>query len=121
MMPPLTITEKDQKILSWGALLAGVLLTASGLFGVWVQGLFYRGGFPTPATFGEVRMAFTLPAAVTALGSMIVAGVLFTSSITATWSPRRKLVVFVCFGVFVLVGCAVAGHLATTRIANILN
>jgi hypothetical protein len=120
MTPPLIITERDRKILSWVALLAGVVLTTSGLFGVWIQGLFYQGGFPTPATFGEVRMAFTLPAAVTTLGSMIVAGVLFASSITAAWSPR-KLVVFVCFGIFVLLACAVAGHLATTRIANILN
>ena len=120
-MAPTQITEREGKILSWIALLVGVLLTITGLFGVWVQGLFYRGGFPTPATFGEVRMAFTLPAAVTTLGSLIVTCVVFASSIALTWSPRQKLTVVVCYGVIVLLGCGVAGHLATTRIASMLN
>ena len=120
-MMPLSITARDRKILAWILLVIGALMTAGGLFGVWLQGLFYRGGFPTAATFGEVRSAFTWPTAVTTLGSLIVAGVLFSSSITATWTPRRRLVAFVCFGVFVLVACAVCGHLATARVAKILN
>ena len=99
----------------------GVLLTTSGLLGIWVQGLFYERGFPTPATFEKVRMMFTLPAAVTTLGSMVVAGVLFGSTLTTSWSLSKRLVIFICFGVIVILGCTVCGHLATARIAKILN
>ena len=120
-MTSISITARDRKMLSWILLLMGALATASGLFGVWLQGSFYRGGFPTAATFGEIRSAFTWPTALTTLGSLIVAGVLFASPITASWPPRRRLVVFICFGLFVLVTCAICGHLATARVAYILN
>ena len=118
---PLFLTARDRHIVAWILFFVGALMTAGGLLGVWVQGLFYEGGFPTPATFGEIRLAFTLPAAVTTLGSLMVGGVLFASSITASWSPRRRLLVFVCFGGLVLLGCAVCGHLAAARVERILN
>ncbi len=102
-------------------MLIGVLLTTGGLFGVWLQGLFYRGGFPTPATFGEVRAAFTWPAMFTALGSLMVAGVLLASSLTTAWSARRKLVALFVFAVFVVLGCVLCGHLAAVRVAGLLN
>lgn len=117
--PP--ITARDRRILLWIVLFSGVLLTAGGIFGVWVQGLVYQGGFPTPATCGEVRMAFTLPAAMTTLGSMIVSWVVFASSCTASWSPRKRVAVCICFGLIVMSGCVVCGHLATARVAKILN
>lgn len=120
-MTSVTITPRDRKVVPWIILVLGSFLTAGGLFGVWLQGMLYQDGFPTPATFGEVRLAFTGPAAVTTLGSFVVSGVLFSSSITAGWSPRRRLAVFVCFGVFVLLACVVCGHLATARVAKILN
>ncbi len=119
-MMPLSNTSRDRKIFAWLLLVVGLLITVGGLFGVWLQGSFYRRGFPTAATFGEVRMAFTWPTAVTTFGSLIVSGVLFSSPITAKWTPRRKLVTFIFFAVFVLLACAVCGHLATTRIADIL-
>jgi hypothetical protein len=50
-----------------------------------------------------------------------VAGVLFASPITDSWTPRRRLIVFVSFGVFVLLACGICGHLATARVAGILN
>ena len=115
------MTPRERKILAWSLLAVGALTTVGGLFGVWLQGAFYRGGFPTAATFGEVRSAFTWPTAFTAFGCLTVAGVLFASPITASWSPRRRLVVFMSFGVFVLLACAVCGHLATARVASILN
>ena len=105
----------------WFVAVAGVVLTAGGLFGVWLQGWVYEGGFPTPATVGEVRAAFTLPAAVTTAGSLIVAAVLLASPLTATWTPTRRLGAFVCFAVLVLVACTVCGHLAGSRVAKILN
>ena len=120
-MDSITITPRDRKLLAWLVLIIGALLTAGGLVGVWLQGMFYERGFPTAATFGEVRSAFTWPTAFTTLGSLVVAGVLFSSPVTATWSVRRRLVVFVCFGLFVLVAAAVCGHLATSRVAKILN
>ena len=120
-MTALTFTPRDRKAIPWILLVIGALLTAGGLFGVWLQGMLYQNGFPTPATFGEVRFAFTGPTAVTTLGSLIVSGVLFSSSITAAWSPRKRLAVFVCFGVFVLLACALCGHFATARVARILN
>jgi hypothetical protein len=120
-MTAFTITPRDRKAAPWIVLVIGALLTASGLFGVWLQGMVYQNGFPTPATFGEVRFAFTGPTAVTTLGSLIVSGVLFSSSITAAWSPRKRLALFVCFGVLVLAACALCGHLATARVARILN
>ena len=117
--PP--ITARDRRILSWIVLSGGLLLTAGGIFGVWVQGLFYQGGFPTAATFGEVQMAFTLPVATTTLGSMLVSWVVFVSSCTASWSPRKRVGVFICFGFIVMLGCVVCGQLATARVATILN
>ena len=120
-MDSITVTPRDRKVLAWLVLIAGALLTLGGLVGVWLQGMFYERGFPTAATFGEVRSAFTWPTAFTTSGSLIVAAALFSSSATAAWSARRRLVVFVCFAVFVLVAATVCGHLATSRVAKILN
>lgn len=120
-MSSIVITPRHRKILAWIVLFVGALLTAGGLVGVWLQGMFYERGFPTAATFEEVRSAFTWPSAFTALGSLIVAGVLFTSPITAGWSSRQRLVGFICFGAFVLVAIAICGHFATSRVAKILN
>jgi hypothetical protein len=120
-MMTFSMTARDRKILSWALLVMGALATLGGLSGVWLQGAFYRGGFPTPATFGEVRAAFTWPTAFTTFGCLTIAGVLFASPITASWSPHRRLVVFLAFGVFVLLACGVCGHLATARVAGILN
>src|SRR5262245_3542783 len=116
-----TITPRDRKVLAWLVLIIGALLTAGGLVGVWLQGMFYERGFPTAATFAEVRSAFTWPTAFTTLGGLVVAWALLSSSVTAAWPARRRLVVFVCFGVLVLVGSAVCGHLATSQVAKILN
>jgi hypothetical protein len=120
-MSSIAITPRDRKILAWIALVVGALITASGLVGVWLQGMFYERGFPRAATFGEVRSAFTWPTMFTTLGALIVTGVLLASPITAGWSPRRRLVVFLCFGAFVLAASAICGHLATNRVAKLLN
>jgi len=119
-MTSFTLTARDRVMLSWLALVIGLLLTLGGLVGVWLQGRFYRGGFPTAATLGEVRSAFTLPAMITALGSLTIAGVILASRITSSWSPGRRLAVFICFGVFVLAGCMFCGHLAALHVSEIL-
>jgi hypothetical protein len=120
-MTPFTISARERKVVPWLILVAGGLVTAGGLLGVWLQGPFYQAGFPTAATFGAVRLAFTGPAAATTLGTFLVSGVVFASPITASWSSRRRLFVFVCFGVFVLLTCVVCGQLATARVAKLLN
>lgn len=117
----ITVTPRDRKVVAWLVLIAGALLTLGGLVGVWLQGQFYERGFPTAATFGEVRSAFTWPTAFTTSGSLIVAVVLLSSSMPAAWSARRRLVVFLCFAAFVLMAATVCGHLATSRVAKILN
>jgi hypothetical protein len=120
-MTKFPMTPRDRKILAWIVLVVGAISTLGGLFGVWLQGLFYRGGFPTAATFGEVRCAFTWPTAFTIFGCLTVASVVFASPITVSWAPRRRLVAFVSFAVLVLFACAVCGHLAAARVAGILN
>jgi hypothetical protein len=105
----------------WAVAVAGVVLTAVGLFGLWLQGAVYEKGFPTPATIGEIWVAFTLPTAVTTAGSLILAAVLLASPLTAAWTPTSRFGAFISFTVLVLVACAVCGHLAASRVANILN
>lgn len=117
----IVVTPRDKKLLAWIVLILGVILTSGGLFGVWLQGLIYKNGFPTPATVNEVRLAFTLPAAVTTAGSLIVASSILESSLTKSWTTTRRTVVFVSFAVFVLIVCAICGHLAGSRVATILN
>jgi len=101
--------------------LIGSLLALSGLFGVWLQGSFYRGGFPTAATLGEVRGAFTWPAANTTAGSLFIAAVILASPFTASWTVKQRLSVFVVFAVSVIAVCFVCGYFAANRVANILN
>jgi hypothetical protein len=105
----------------WFVTLIGLLLTVSGLFGVWLQGWFYEGGFPTAATVSEVRAAFTWPAANTTAGSLFIAAVILASPLTAPWTARRRLAVFVVFTVLVLAACFVCGYFAGDRVAKILN
>src|SRR6476646_6158486 len=101
-MSSIAITPRDRKVLAWVILLFGALLTAGGLTGVWLQGLFYEKGFPTAATVGEVRNAFTWPTLFTTLGAFTVAGILFGSPITLGWLSRRRWLVYVSFVVLVL-------------------
>jgi len=105
----------------WFVLVIGCLLTASGLFGVWLQGWFYKGGFPTAATVSEVRDAFTWPAANTTAGSLFMAAVILASPLTASWTSKRRLTVFVVFTVLVIAACFVCGYFAGSRVAKILN
>lgn len=112
---------KARKGAWWAVAGAGVVLTAGGLFGVWLQGAVYEKGFPTPATIGEIWGAFTLPTAFTTAGSLIVAAVLLASPLTAAWTPTSRFGAFICFTILVLVACAVCGHLAGSRVAHILN
>ena len=105
----------------WFVSLVGVVLTAGGLFGVWLQGRFYDGGFPTAATVDEVRQAFTWPTAFTTSGSLIVAAAILASPLTATWPSSRRVVAFVVFALLVLVACTVCGHLAGSRVSRILH
>jgi hypothetical protein len=102
----------------WFVALLGLLLTSGGLFGVWLQGLFYEDGFPTPATVGEVRAAFTLPTAFTTAGSLIVAAVILASPATATWPMSRRAVAIITFALLVLLACTVCGHLAGSRVCT---
>lgn len=99
----------------------GLLLTAGGLFGVWLQGRFYEGGFPTAATVSEVRDAFTWPTAFTMAGSLVVAAVILASPLTASWTASRRLVGLVVFALLVLAACFVCGYFAGGRVAKILN
>jgi len=115
------ITQRDQKIVAWIALAVGALLASGGVFGVWLQGRFYEGGFPTAATVGEVRAAFTWPTAFTTAGSFVVSAVILSSPLTASWPTSRRFGAFVAFALVVLVACTVCGHLAGSRVAGILN
>jgi hypothetical protein len=117
----MTITPRDQKLIAWVAVIIGIILTVGGLFGIWFQGLVYEKGFPTPATIGEIRLAFTLPTVVTTTGSLLVAAVILASPLTAYWTTKRRFMAFICFAVFVLVLCSICGYLAGSRVAKILN
>src|SRR6187399_2376830 len=81
----------------WFLSVVGVVLTAGGLFGVWLQGRFYDGGFSTAATVSEIRQAFTWPTALTTAGSLVVAAVILSSPLTASWPRNRRVVAFVAF------------------------
>ena len=105
----------------WFILVIGLLLALSGLFGIWLQGRFYDGGFPTAATVGEVRDAFTWPAANTTAGSLFIAAVILASPLTASWTAKRRLAVFVVFTVLVITACFVCGYFAGSQVAKILN
>lgn len=104
----------------WFVSVVGAVLTASGLFGVWLQGPFFEHGVPTAATVGEVRAAFTWPTAVTTAGSLVIAAVILASPLTSSWTMSRRYVAFFIFALLVLVACGVCGHLAGSRVAGIL-
>lgn len=117
----IVITPRDRKILSWIVLVVGALVTAAGLFGVWLQGPFYEGGFPAVATVEEVRGAFTWPTAFTTAGSLMVAAAILASPLTASWPTSRRLAAFIFFALLVLVACTICGHIAGSRVARILH
>jgi hypothetical protein len=120
MMAP-EIKASDRRLLAGIGLALGILLTIVGWVGIYLQGSLYKGGFPTAATGDEVRYAFTLPTAVTALGCWVVGGTLLSSPLTANWPPRRKLAAFALYGIVMAIGCALSGHWASQVVAPILN
>ncbi|HVY71432.1 MAG TPA: hypothetical protein VHH73_15975 [Verrucomicrobiae bacterium] len=120
-MSAIIITPRDQKVLAWFFFVVGLLFTAGGLAGVWLQGMFYKGGFPTAATFGEVHSAFTWPAAFTSLGTLIITGDLLASPLTLNWTLRKKFAALAAFEALVLMAIGVCGYLATWRVAGILH
>ena len=105
----------------WFVSLIGFALTAGGLFGVWVQGRFYERGFPTAATVSEVRQAFTWPTAFTTGGSRVVATVILSSPLTASWPRSRRVGAFVAFALVILMASFVCGHLAGSRVSRMLH
>ena len=116
------LVENKKHILVWCFIaVVGIALTAGGLFGVWLQGLFYEGGFSVAATIGEVRAAFTWPTAFTTAGSLVVAAVILASPLTSLWPASRRYIAFLTFALLVLATCTVCGHYAGSRVASILH
>ena len=101
--------------------LAGFLLTAGGLLGVWLQGCFYEGGFPTAATLGEVRTAFMGPTIFTTSGALVSSAVILTGPFSASWTLKRQLFGLALFAAVVLAAAMVCGHLAGSRVVHNLN
>jgi len=104
----------------WLILLTGVGMTLAGLFGVWLQGPFYNGGFPTAATFDEIHVAFTWPTAFTACGGMLLTTVILVSPFTRAWNQRGRFVVLAVFVFLLLLACHIAGLLATRWVEDML-
>ena len=116
-MTSTAIAPQDQKPLAYIALITGLILTAGGLFGVWLQGIFYEGTLE-PYTVDEVRLAFIMPTIVTTIGCMFVATVTLVSPLTEPWTKKRRVALVALFASLVLGICIMCGHLAGSRVSK---
>ena len=101
-------TEKGQRQIAWLVLFYGLLLMAGGLFGVWVQGLFWDVAtnylvMADQLLHSEVVESFCLPTIVTSVGGFAIAWVILASRLTEKFSSKRRNFIFVVFAaVYVL-------------------
>ena len=100
--------------LARAGLVLGGLLLLGGIFGIWLQGPFYRAwGYLIPEDF---RLAFVLPSATTAAGCLILAPVILCSPLTSKWTPFRRANSYIGGFLGGLVLCTIAGAVAAAGI-----
>ena len=114
------ISEKDQRIVAWIALILGVLATAAGVFGIWMQG---RGMYEGTSLrevydslcFSEVYLSMCLAPLVTCIGALLISWVILASKLTANLSAVKKNSWFVTFAVILLAGILWSSRIAAAQ------
>ena len=74
----------DEKQLSYGAMVFGLIMNAGGVYGVWFQGDFWGqlgGAIRGNLNVGELYLVLGLPAGVTVAGALLVAWALLGSPV----------------------------------------
>jgi hypothetical protein len=115
----LAISEKDQRVVAWIALILGALASAAGVFGIWMQGIGMYAGIPLHLVydnlcFSEVYLSMFLAPLVTCTGAMLISWVILASKLTANLSAAKRNMWFALFAVMLL-----AGILWSSRIAAV--
>jgi hypothetical protein len=102
------------------SLVCGTVLVLGGVVGIFCQGPFWASGVVAAMNPDENALALGLPAGVSLAGALLLSYVILASPLTAHWPPRKRVVVFVVFGSFVLVACGLAawfaGHVVSRKL-----
>ena len=101
------------------ALTLGIVLTAGGVFGLYLSGHFWTVSAMT--NWDEDAAAIGLPVIVILAGTFIHSYVLLTGPLLARFSSRTRLVVYTLYGVTLIATCGIVSRFAGRIAAAILH
>ena len=110
-------TEKGQRQIAWLILFYGLLLIAGGLFGVWMQEMFWDVStdylvMADQLLHSEVVESFCLPTIVTSVGGFAIAWVILASKLTEKISFKQRNFFFVVFALIYVLAVFVPAKIA---------
>ncbi|NLF16561.1 MAG: hypothetical protein GX595_04795 [Lentisphaerae bacterium] len=109
------MTQSDGKQISLAATALGLVMSAAGVFGVWVQGDVWGdlgGMIRGNLNVSELYLILGLPAGVTAAGALLVSWAILGSPVAGTWTARRRNATFAAYAAVLISaigGAAVLG------------
>ena len=108
--------QTDEKQLSYGAMVTGLIMNAGGVYGIWYQGDFWGqlgGCIRGNLNVDEVYLVLGLPAGVTVAGALLVSWAVLGSPVACKWSVKRRNAVFGCYAVALVIAIACAAVLGS--------
>ena len=119
-LPMKIISEQNQRQFAWVALVFGLLMTAGGVFGIWMQGRMMYDGTPLHTIYDvlcleEVYESICLAPLVTSVGVLLLSWVILASKLTEKFSAIKKNVWFGTFAAILLMVIMVSSRIAANQ------
>ena len=113
-------SDRSQRQLGYFALVVGLITTAGGIFGLWMQGRIMYDGTPLHTIadvlcLEDVFDSIFLPSFVISIGGFLLSWVILGSKLTVRFSALKRNVLFVLFASIFLAAIMVTSKIAAIQ------
>ena len=114
------VSERNKRQFAWLALIAGLIIVAGGVFGIWMQGRTMYDDTPLHLVYdylclNEVYLSMCLAPLVTSIGVLILCWVILASKFTEKLSETKKNFLFVAFTIILSAAIMIASKIAADQ------